>query len=79
MESEAERKKALAEERVENTRKRIAHAINLLEVGNQELKWACESMGWNEEVTYQVSEAIERLGMALATLTRWDESDEAEA
>lgn len=66
-------KEELAQLRIENSRKRVAHALNLLETANQELKWACESMKWNDEVAYQVGEAAEKLGYALATLTRWND------
>jgi len=69
-------KERLADERSERAKKNVAKAINLLETGNQDLKWACESMGWNDEVTFQISEAVERLGMALATLVNWDDAAE---
>ena len=69
----------LSNERVENAKKRVAHALNLLEVANQETKWACESMGWNDEVTNQIEEGMLKLGMALATLERWyDDNDVSE-
>lgn len=72
-------KEKLANERVENTKKRVAHAINLLEVANQEIKWACESMGWNDEVSFQIEESTLKLGMTLATLVRWyDDNDTSE-
>lgn len=72
-------KEKLANERVENTKKRVAHAINLLEVSNQEIKWACESMGWNDEVSFQIEESMLKLGMTLATLVRWyDDNDTSE-
>lgn len=64
-------KEKLANERVETTSKRIAHALNLIEAANQEMKWACESMGWNDDITWQIDEAAAKLGFALATLTRW--------
>lgn len=69
-------KEKLSNERVETTTKRVAHAINLLETGNQELKWACEAMEWNDEICYQISDAIQMLGMALATLVRWNDPDQ---
>ena len=69
----------LSNERVENTKKRVAHALNLLEVANREMKWACESMSWNDEVTYQIEEGMLKLGMTLATLERWhDDNDVSE-
>ena len=66
-------KEKLAAERVENTKKRVAHALNLLETASQEMKWACESMDWNDEVAYQIEDAMLKLGTALATLVRWND------
>ena len=72
-------KEKLANERVESTKKRVAHALNLLEAANQEMKWACESMGWNDEVIFQIEDSMLKLGMALATLERWhDDNDVSE-
>ena len=69
----------LSNERVENAKKRVAHAINLLEAANQEMKWACESMGWNDEIIFQIEEGMLKLGMALAILERWhDDNDVSE-
>ena len=40
------------------------------------MKWACESMNWNDEVVFQIEEGMLKLGMALATLERWyDDND----
>lgn len=69
-------KKKLSEERVENTKKRVAHALNLLEVASQEMKWACEAMGWNDEVAYQIEDGMLKLGTALATLVRWNDDND---
>ena len=66
-------KEKLANERVENAKKRVARVLNLLEVTSQELKWACESMKWNDDVAYQIEDAIIKLGPALATLVRWND------
>ena len=66
-------KEKLAAERVENSKKRVAHALNLLEGASQEMKWACESMGWNDEVAYQIEDGMFKLGIALATLVRWND------
>ena len=72
-------KEKLANERVENTKKRVAHALNLLEVASQDMKWTCESMGWNDEVILQIEEGMLKLGTALATLERWhDDNDVSE-
>jgi hypothetical protein len=49
----------------------------MLEVTTQEVQWACESEKWNDEVVYQIEEAATKLGYALATLYRWDDSEES--
>lgn len=69
-------KEELAQERVENTKKRVAHALNLIEVGRRELEWACESMGWNDEILCALDDAAEKLGFALASLVRWNDEDQ---
>ena len=63
----------LSIERVENAKKRIAKILNMLQVTNQELKWACESQNWNEDVIYDNEDAGLKLGYALASLMTWDE------
>ena len=69
---------AIANARVEKAKERIAKALMFLETSSQELKWACASMGWNDEVAYELDEAATKLGYSLATLVTWDEdlSDE---
>jgi hypothetical protein len=67
----------LSNERIDNARKRIAKCLNMLEVTTQEVQWACESEQWNDEVVYQIEEAATKLGYALATLYRWDDSEES--
>lgn len=69
-----EYKEKLANERVENALKNIAKILNQLETTSQELKWACESQNWNDDITYQVDDAAIKLGYALATLVNWNES-----
>lgn len=72
-------KEELAQERVENTKKRVAHALNLIEVGRRELGWACESMNWNDEILCELDDAATKLGFALATLVRWNDPDQDES
>jgi hypothetical protein len=45
----------------------------MLQVTNQELKWACESQNWNEDVIYDIEDAGLKLGYALASLMTWDD------
>ena len=63
----------LSIERVENAKKRIAKILNMLQVTNQELKWACESQNWNEDVIYDIEDAGLKLGYTLASLMTWDD------
>lgn len=65
----------LSNDRIDNARKRIAKCLNMLETTTQEVRWACESEKWNDEVVYQIEEAATKLGYALATLYRWDDSE----
>ena len=67
----------LSNERIDNARKRIAKCLNMLEVTTQEVRWACESEKWNDEVVFQIEEAATKLGYALATLYRWDDPEES--
>lgn len=66
----------LANKRVESAIKRIAKAINLLEVTKTELRWACESMDWDDMVTYDIENSMATLGASLATLVRWNDDVE---
>ena len=66
----------LANTRVETSIKRIAKAINLLEVTKTELRWACESMGWDDMITYDIENSMATLGASLATLVRWNDDIE---
>jgi len=56
-------KEKLANERVENSRKRIAKVLNILEIVAQEMKWSCESMEWNDDIVYQIEEASLKLAI----------------
>ena len=66
----------LSNKRIENARKRLAKCINMLQATTQELKWACEAEGWNDEVVYDIEDAALKLGYSLATLYRWDDPEE---
>jgi len=65
----------LAYERIEESKKMVAKAINILEAAVEKVKWACEDADWDSGVMYQISEAAEKLGYALATLTTWDDDE----
>lgn len=67
----------LTKNRIEDSRVRIARAINTLESVHQTLDWVFETNpSWNSDLKYQVEEAITKLGMSLATLTTWWDDDE---
>ena len=66
----------LAYERIEESKKIVAKAMNLLEAAEEKIKWACEDADWDQGVAYQISDAAEKLGYALATLTTWDDESE---
>ena len=61
---------------MQGARKRVAKCLNLLETASQDLKWACEAEGWNDEAAFQLDDAATKLGFALATLTNWDDECE---
>lgn len=67
----------LSSERIDNARKRIAKCLNMLETTAQEVRWACESENWNDDVVLQIEEAATKLGYTLATLYRWDDQEES--
>lgn len=67
----------LSNERIENSKKRIAKCLNMLETVKDELNWACDAEGWDSEVAFQVEAAATKLGFALATLTRWNDPEES--
>lgn len=65
----------LSRERVNNSVKRIAKAVNLNESVIEDLEWACKIEDWNDDVVYQIKEAQTLLGQALATLVNWFDED----
>lgn len=69
----------LSRERVNNSVKRIAKAININERVIEDLEWACKIEDWNDDVVYQIKEAQTILGQSLATLVNWfnDEDEDA--
>jgi len=67
----------LSNKRIEDAKRRVAKCVGMLETTSQELKWACEAEGWNDEVAYLIEEASTKLGYALAALVRWDDPEES--
>jgi len=60
------------EKQIENSRKRLAKCLNLLEAIHDELDYVFEQKPeWNSEIQWQMDEATVKLGFALATLTGW--------
>lgn len=46
----------------------IAHAVNLLEAAEQDMRFACAHFEWNNEICDQIESACMDLGKALAIL-----------
>ncbi|MCQ2602439.1 MAG: hypothetical protein MJ193_00785 [Clostridia bacterium] len=46
----------------------IAHAVNLLEVAVEEMKWHCEWFDYDDGVTFQLDDACNCLGNAMAEM-----------
>ena len=57
--------------RIENARKRLAKLICSLDSVTMDVKSACELMDWNEDVAYEMENALGKLGTCLATLDCW--------
>lgn len=69
-----------AQSHISNAHKNIANALNIIEAAQQELYWAFDDMpDWNDDIKYQIQEAAEKLGYALATLTNWNDYDSNDA
>lgn len=59
-------------EQIEQSRKRLAKCLNLLEAVPGELEFVFEqNPNWNSEIKYQIEEAVAKLGFSLAILTNW--------
>lgn len=59
-------------EQIEQSRKRLAKCLNLLEAVTGELVFVFEqNPNWNSEIKYQIEEAVAKLGFSLAILTNW--------
>ena len=69
----------LSRERVNNSVKRIAKAININESVIEDLEWACKIEDWNDDVVYQIKEAQTILGQCLAKLVKWFDDENADA
>ena len=69
----------LSRERINNSVKRIAKAININESVIEDLEWACKIEDWNDDVVYQIKEAQTLLGQALANLVNWFDDENADA
>lgn len=64
----------LAEGRtLDNAANDIAHAVNLLEAAEQDMRFACEHFGWDTGICDQLNAACMELGRALAFLVLKDE------
>ena len=69
----------LSVERIEESRKKLATVINMLETIHERLTWTFEcNDDWDDGIKYQIEDATRLLGMSLATLTNWWDDDDAE-
>ena len=66
-------------ERVNESVKRLAKAINLNESVIEDIGCACKIEDWNDDVVHQIKEAQTLLGQALATLVNWFDDEDADA
>ena len=66
-------------ERVNESVKRLAKAINLNECVIEDIGCACRIEDWNDDVVHQIKEAQTLLGQALATLVNWFDDEDADA
>lgn len=60
---------------VDNAVTDIAHAVNLLEAAEQDMRFACEHFGWDTGICDQLNAACMELGRALAYLVLKDDED----
>lgn len=67
----------LSRERVEEFKQTIADCLNRLEGIVDPFKYVCQQNGWNDEVAFEVEDAMMKMGLALATLVNWWKDDEA--
>ena len=66
-------------ERVNESVKRLAKAINLNECVIEDLECACRIEDWNDDVVHQIKEAQTLLGQVLASLVNWFDDEDADA
>lgn len=65
-------------ERVNESVKRLAKAINLNECVIEDLECACKIEDWNDDVVHQIKEAQTLLGQVLASLVNWFDDEDAD-
>lgn len=65
-------------ERVNESVKRLAKAINLNECVIEDIGCACKIEDWNDDVVHQIKEAQTLLGQALASLVNWFDDEDAD-
>lgn len=67
------------ETQIEDSRKRLAKCLNLLEAIHDDLEYVFEQKPeWNPEIKWQIEEGVVKLGFALATFTDWYDDEEPE-
>lgn len=66
---------SLNAEKITKISEDIAHAVNLLEAGVEEMKWACEWFEWDSGVCDMIDDAVAHLGIGIARLIGPGEDD----
>lgn len=57
---------------IEKVKLDIAHAGNLLEAAEEEMRWACEWFEWNDDICRQIDNSIAKIGRSLSQLVGKD-------
>lgn len=65
-----------AKERVENLRKLLAQSITRLDNANDMFRYECKEFGWDEDLSFSISETIGKLGVHLASISQWFDDEE---
>lgn len=57
-----------AEQKKTECVKRLAKAVNLAAAAREDMDFACQHFGWNDEIVSDMDEAVGRLGAAVAKI-----------
>lgn len=65
-----------AKERVENLRRLLSKSITRLNDANELFRYECKVFGWDEDLAFDISETIGKLGVHLASISQWFDDEE---